>query len=137
MASHGMTPSQRMCLRNAARDLHAEFRGTFGPETIESLLLDSYHELASTATVTRWLAVSAERFARQRLQALAHAQSTPKDKLPAVLFLCQHNAGRSQMAIGWFTRLAAGRPWAARGKQSRWAPRPGRATPAPATGARF
>jgi len=29
--------------------------------------------------------------------------------LPAVLFLCVHNAGRSQMALGWFNHLAEGR----------------------------
>jgi arsenate reductase len=29
--------------------------------------------------------------------------------LPAVLFLCVHNAGRSQMAMGWFNHLADGR----------------------------
>jgi protein-tyrosine-phosphatase len=29
--------------------------------------------------------------------------------LPTVLFLCIHNAGRSQMALGWFNHLAAGR----------------------------
>jgi arsenate reductase len=29
--------------------------------------------------------------------------------LPAVLFLCVHNAGRSQMAMGWFNHLAEGR----------------------------
>jgi arsenate reductase (thioredoxin) len=28
---------------------------------------------------------------------------------PTVLFLCVHNAGRSQMALGWFTHLARGR----------------------------
>jgi arsenate reductase (thioredoxin) len=28
---------------------------------------------------------------------------------PVVLFLCVHNAGRSQMALGWFTHLAGGR----------------------------
>jgi protein-tyrosine-phosphatase len=28
---------------------------------------------------------------------------------PAVLFLCVHNAGRSQMALGWFKHLARGR----------------------------
>ena len=109
MASHVMTPAERMCLHSAARDLHEEFRGIFGPETIESLLFDSYAELASAATVTRWLAVGAERFARQRLQALAHAQAIGTGKAPAVLFLCVHNAGRSQMALGWFTRLARGR----------------------------
>jgi arsenate reductase (thioredoxin) len=31
------------------------------------------------------------------------------DRRPAVLFLCVHNAGRSQMALGWFERIAAGR----------------------------
>jgi arsenate reductase (thioredoxin) len=31
------------------------------------------------------------------------------DTRPGVLFLCIHNAGRSQMASGWFTHLAAGR----------------------------
>ncbi len=31
------------------------------------------------------------------------------DGLPAVLFLCTHNAGRSQMALGWFNHLAGGR----------------------------
>ena len=29
--------------------------------------------------------------------------------LPVVLFLCIHNAGRSQMALGWFEHLAGGR----------------------------
>ena len=33
----------------------------------------------------------------------------PDDDLPAVLFLCVHNAGRSQMAMGWFNHLAGGR----------------------------
>ena len=28
--------------------------------------------------------------------------------VPTVLFLCVHNAGRSQMALGWFNHLAAG-----------------------------
>ena len=31
------------------------------------------------------------------------------EALPGVLFLCVHNAGRSQMALGWFRQLAAGR----------------------------
>jgi arsenate reductase len=29
--------------------------------------------------------------------------------VPTVLFLCVHNAGRSQMALGWFKHLAADR----------------------------
>ena len=30
-------------------------------------------------------------------------------RLPSVVFLCVHNAGRSQMALGWFNHLADGR----------------------------
>jgi len=32
-----------------------------------------------------------------------------RDEVPAVLFLCVHNAGRSQMALGWFHYLAGDR----------------------------
>ena len=31
------------------------------------------------------------------------------DNKPAVLFLCTHNAGRSQMAMGFFSHLAGDR----------------------------
>jgi arsenate reductase len=55
MASHVMTQADRVCLNSAATDLHADFRGIFGQKTIESLLLESYAELASRATVSQWL----------------------------------------------------------------------------------
>jgi arsenate reductase (thioredoxin) len=31
------------------------------------------------------------------------------DRKPTVLFVCVHNAGRSQMAAGWLTSMAGGR----------------------------
>ena len=34
---------------------------------------------------------------------------TTDDERPSVLFLCVHNAGRSQMALGWFNHLAGER----------------------------
>ncbi|GAA5064561.1 arsenate reductase [Thermocatellispora tengchongensis] len=33
----------------------------------------------------------------------------PEDRKPSVLFVCVHNAGRSQMAAGWLTHLAGDR----------------------------
>ena len=51
----------------------------------------------------------AERFARQRLRALARVEGKGADGTPIVLFLCVHNAGRSQMALGWFNHLAGER----------------------------
>ena len=35
--------------------------------------------------------------------------SLPESTVPAVLFLCVHNAGRSQMAAGWLRHLAGSR----------------------------
>jgi protein-tyrosine-phosphatase len=35
--------------------------------------------------------------------------AAPDDGRPTVLFLCVHNAGRSQMALGWFNSLAGSR----------------------------
>jgi hypothetical protein len=97
MASNVMTQAERRCMHGVARDLHSEFRGIFGEETIESLVLDSYAELASTATVSRWLVVGAERFARQRLQALAHAESMAKRRVRPRGRRCHHDGVRQ----GW------------------------------------
>ncbi len=38
-----------------------------------------------------------------------------RDAPPTVLFLCVHNAGRSQMAMGWFNHLAGDRALAVSG----------------------
>jgi arsenate reductase len=82
----------------------------YGVETIERFLYSSYDEFAGRANVKRFLALMAERFARQRLLALAKIEGHPPiEGVPVVLFLCTHNAGRSQMALGWFKHLAGER----------------------------
>ena len=106
----GATPiDQQLALRSAATRLQQRFDGTFGVETIERFLFHSYDEFADRAAVTNWLPLLAERFARQRLTALAKVEGKGDDGRPVVLFLCVHNAGRSQMALGFAEHLAAGR----------------------------
>lgn len=97
---------QRLALKSAAGNLQRQFAETFGVETIERFLHSSYDEFAGRATVVNFLPLLAERFARQRLQALAKVEGLSTDERPTVLFLCTHNAGRSQMALGFFTHLA-------------------------------
>ena len=96
---------ERHQIRIAARRLKEEFSGEFSTETIERYIVDSHHQLARSATVGTWLSVLAERFARDRLRALQRLEATEVQK-PSVLFLCVHNAGRSQMAAGWLRTLA-------------------------------
>ncbi len=100
---------QQLALRTAATRLQQRFDGTFGAETIERCLFHSYDEFADRATVTNWLPLLAERFARQRLTALARIEGKSDDGRPVVLFLCVSNAGRSQMALGFFQHLAGDR----------------------------
>jgi arsenate reductase len=97
---------QRLALKTAATNLHREFDGIFGVETIERFLHSSYDQFAERAHIVRFLPLLAERFARQRLRALAKVEGLHHDGKPTVLFLCTHNAGRSQMAMGFFTHFA-------------------------------
>jgi arsenate reductase (thioredoxin) len=97
---------QRLAMRTAATRLQSEFSDTFGVETIERVLYSSYDQIAGRASVPNFLPLLAERFARQRLNALARVDGKISDGKPTVLFLCTHNAGRSQMALGFFTHLA-------------------------------
>ncbi|MCP2246405.1 arsenate reductase ArsC [Lentzea aerocolonigenes] len=97
---------QQLALRTAATRLQAQFDGVFGSETIERFLHSGYDQFASRSTVPNFLPLLAERFARQRLKALAVVEGHVDDGKPIVLFLCVHNAGRSQMALGWFEHLA-------------------------------
>ena len=100
------TLEQTMALSVAAGRLQTEFDNVFGMETIERFLHTSYDQFAERASIPNFLPLMAERFARQRLRALAKVEGRRSDGLPTVLFLCVHNAGRSQMAMGFFQHLA-------------------------------
>lgn len=110
MADVGAIPlEQRPMLKTAAHRLAEEYEGVFGTETIELFLFTSYEQFAGNAKVATFLPLLAERFARQRLSALAKLEGKGTSGAPIVLFLCVHNAGRSQMALGWFNHLAGDR----------------------------
>lgn len=100
---------QLLTLRSSALLLQKHFAGMFSTETIERFLVTSYDDIASRLTNDTYLALFAERFARDRLTALARVEGKSDDHRPIVLFLCTHNAGRSQMALGYFRALAGDR----------------------------
>jgi protein-tyrosine-phosphatase len=103
-----LTTEQIVLIRQGAQRLHRQFDGTFDLPTIERYLDDSRALLQTTATFTQWFPLLVERLTRDRLRALQRLE-LGADAKPAVLFLCVHNAGRSQMAAGWMRRLAGDR----------------------------
>ncbi len=100
---------QRQHIHDSARRLHGEFAGVFAEESIERVLYDSLDKLAHSARYTAFVPLLAERFARERLSAAAKTDGLRPTDTPTVLFLCVHNAGRSQMAAGWLRTLAGDR----------------------------
>ncbi len=100
-----LSVDQQTALHSAAVRLRQDFGQYFGAETIERFLTSSYDQFASRASFDNYLPLLAERFARQRLQAMQRIEADT-DGPPIVLFLCVHNAGRSQMAMGFLTAFA-------------------------------
>jgi ArsR family transcriptional regulator len=96
-------------LARIASDLDSRFRGTFSPETIDRYVRESYDLLAERAQITRYLPSLTARFAADRLRGLAKVQSAARADVPEVLFVCVHNAGRSQLASAIARAIAGDR----------------------------
>lgn len=96
-------------LSRAAADLARRFAGVFSTETVERYVFESYTALRRTAKITTHLPALAERFAADRLTALAQAKGAITKAVPEVLFVCVRNAGRSQMAAALLDHHARGR----------------------------
>ncbi len=88
--------------------LAAEFEGIFSRETIEKYVDESTDDFAGSK-VQEFVPIMVERFARQRLRALAQVEGKLTKQVPEVLFVCVHNSGRSQIAAGLLDKLAEGR----------------------------
>lgn len=96
-------------LHDLAIELSARFAGTFNAETVERYVLESYTALLRTSSVKAYLATNVRRFATDRLTALAQAKGAIEHEVPEVLFVCEQNAGRSQMAALLTSSLSGGR----------------------------
>jgi arsenate reductase (thioredoxin) len=94
----------RMVVRHGENMLCEEFAGVFGRETIHRFLGESLLSFPQ-ARVKSFLPLFMERFTRMRLRALARLEGRVSTEKPMVVFLCIHNAGRSQMAAGWLRHV--------------------------------
>ncbi|SEM67791.1 arsenate reductase ArsC [Cryobacterium sp. TMT1-3] len=95
-------------LRRLAGDLAERFHGIFAAETVERYVLESYIGLLRTSSVKAHLTTRTARFALERLTALAQAKGAITQAVPEVLFVCEQNAGRSQMAAVFTNALSGG-----------------------------
>jgi protein-tyrosine-phosphatase len=103
-----LTAGEQLQMRQGAERLKKRFEGQLNVESIERYLLDSLDQLLERARTTAWVPLLAERFATDRIRAIIRLESDLTTLNPSVLFLCVHNAGRSQMAAGFMRALSGG-----------------------------
>jgi protein-tyrosine-phosphatase len=102
-----LDPATRQHVERLAQALRDEFAGVFSVETIERYLAESVDQLGGSR-INVFVPVLAHRFARERLRALGQAEGVIVKDVPEVLFVCVHNAGRSQMAAGLLAKRSLG-----------------------------
>jgi len=95
-------------LEKGLENLRDEFTGTFSAETVERFMAESLEALGG-ARLKDFVPLFVHRFARERLRALGQVEGTIAKTVPEVLFVCVHNAGRSQMAAALLDHYAEGR----------------------------
>jgi arsenate reductase (thioredoxin) len=103
-----LDPTSRATFARSIEALHQEFRGIYSLETIERFVDESINRLAG-ARVVDFIPLFVHRFSRERLRALAQSQGALMKDVPEVLFVCVHNAGRSQMAAALLDHHAKGK----------------------------
>ena len=101
-------PVTRAHIEKGLESLAEEFAGTFSRETVARYVEESLAKLWG-ARFRDFVPLFVHRFARERLRALAQVEGKLTKEVPEVLFVCVHNAGRSQMAAGLLDKLAGDR----------------------------
>ena len=81
------------------------YKGKLSLETVERYVFESYELLDAKSDVKVYLLPLAERFSRDRLNALMKSENPSTSTTVDVLFVCVHNSGRSQMAAGFMAKL--------------------------------
>ena len=90
-------------------DLTYRYAGTFDRDRVASAVAAARAALEPVSRIPDFLPVLVERFAREQLLAAAKNEGLLVRTVPELLFVCVHNAGRSQMAAALAAHLSAGR----------------------------
>ena len=88
-------------------DLTYAYDGVFSPETIATVVHEARALLEPRATITQYLPIFVAKQAREQLMTVAQAEGRVAKQVPEILFICVHNAGRSQMAAALTEHLSA------------------------------
>ena len=90
-------------------DLSYHYEGVFDRDTVQRAVDLARATLEPVSKIPAFLPILTERFARDQLLAAAQIEGKIPTSIPEILFVCVHNAGRSQMAAALAKHLSAGK----------------------------
>jgi protein-tyrosine-phosphatase len=90
-------------------DLAYSYEGMFTPASIARAVEDARALLEPVSRIPTFLPILVAKQAREQLLAAAQAEGRVVNTVPELLFVCVHNAGRSQMAAALAEHLSARR----------------------------
>lgn len=90
-------------------ELTYRFDGVFTRDQIREAVKRARVAMEPQATIRTYLPVLISRYATELLTATAQVAGTVAKTVPEILFICVHNAGRSQMAAAIAAHLAPGK----------------------------
>ncbi len=87
-------------------DLSYAYDGVFDKEAVTDAVTSAWDLLSPRSSVRTYLPILVARQAREQLMAAAQADGRIAKKVPELLFVCVHNAGRSQLAAALAEHLS-------------------------------
>lgn len=91
------------------KDLVYKYDGVFSMESVAQAVADARAVLEPVSKISTYLPILTPRYATQQLTAAAQAEGRITKQVPELLFVCVHNAGRSQIAAALAQHLSGGR----------------------------
>ncbi len=90
-------------------ELTERFGDGFSPAEVASVVARGRARLEQSGKHAEFIPALLEHWARDELLSIARAQGRPLSPLPKLLFVCEHNEGRSQVAAALADHLSGGR----------------------------
>ena len=109
MSTPHTTPPPVATYTRTVDDLAYHCDGVFNCDTAHRAVDQARATLEPVSRIPAFLPILTERFARDLLLAAAQVEGKIATGTPEILFVCVHNAGRSQMAAALAKHLSAGK----------------------------
>ena len=109
MSTPPTTPALTAEYTRIVDDLTYHYDGVFSRQSVQRAVEAARDTLGPVAKFPNFLPILTQRFARDQLLAAAQADGKIATSVPEILFVCVHNAGRSQMAAALAKHLSAGK----------------------------